>query len=87
MSDFPITIKKAKDVAKLRLGRLPKPGYSVTVGGVFFPPTPPYRVWDYQLDLVNHAGRFYLSTWGRPFITPDMSKFATIEHEKDTRSL
>ena len=81
---YPITIKRAKEIARARLGRLPGPGFSVTAGGVF-QGNPPVRKWDYQLDLYNHAGIFFLQSWERPFSNPDMSTFQTIEHDRDYR--
>ena len=84
-NQFPIGITQAKKIAILRLGKLPKVGYSVVIGGVFTG-NPPSRTWDYQLSLYNYAGKFFLQAWERPFITPDMSKFTTIEYERDNRS-
>jgi hypothetical protein len=82
--DYPTTLKRAKEIAKIRLGRLPRPGHSIVVGGIFTG-NPPVRRWKYQLELINHSGKFYLSSWTMPFSNPDMSQFKTIEHEKDYR--
>lgn len=85
LKQFPITLQEGKRLAKIRLGRLPRPGYSVVIGGVFNG-NPPLRNWDYQLLLENYAGKIILSCWQRPFITVDLSQFQTIDGERDSRS-
>ena len=82
---YPVTLKRAKELARIRLGRLPRHGYSVVIGGVLTGITP-FRHWDYMLSLANSAGKFYLYAWIRPFSNPDMDKFQTIEFERDNRS-
>jgi hypothetical protein len=83
-NDYPITIKEAKRIAKARIGRLPRAGYSVVVGGVFNG-LPPTRRWDYQLSLVNYSGKFWLLEYTRPFSNVKPSDFQSIENETDGR--
>lgn len=78
---YPITLQEAKRLARVRLGRLPRPGHSVVIGGVFTE-----NRCDYQLDLVNRAGTFQLMAWERPFVTVDLSRFKTFEDKRDSRS-
>lgn len=81
---YPITLKRAKEIAKSRLGRLPRVGHSVVVGGVYsidVPAYPKFRTWQYQLSLVNISGKFYLDAWQKPFAYVDMEKFVTLENE------
>lgn len=85
LKQFPITLKEGKRLARIRLGRLPRPGYSVVIGGVFTG-NPPLRQWDYQLSVENYSGFFRLSCWQNPFKTADLSLFQTIEGERDSGS-
>lgn len=87
MKKYPITLKEAKRICKLRIGHLPRAGRSVVVGGVFTRDSvyPQFRTWDYQLSLENYAGKLVLREWFRPFYNADLSTFQSLENERDGR--
>lgn len=53
---YPITLKQAKELAKEKLGRLPRCGYEFII----------INRDDYRLSLVNRSGKLELSEWHKP---------------------
>lgn len=51
-----VTIKRAKELSKEHIGRLPRCGYEYII----------FRNEHYRLSLVNHSGKFELSEWFSP---------------------
>lgn len=61
--EYPITLKRAKEIAKNKLGRLPRPGYEVRVAYLPVKEQLYPNDYAYAVYLANYGGKFSLWQW------------------------